>query len=373
MCQASRVWNQTFNKAVSDWGFEWLQCEWCVYCRSSPTGTVIFVVHIDNIISAASSPEENDCFHNFLKTKWEISKLREPKYVLGIAISCDHHNSTISLSQTSKIDQLVEEFGQKDAHPVNTPMVSGLQLRRPDKNDPTPSEVSDWNERTLYRSLVGTLMYISVATCPDISYTVSCLSSFLDCYRLEHWDAAVHVVRYLKGTHSHSLSLGGKLQIDLMGHSNSDYTNCVDTSHSIRGYCFSLGSGAISWSLKKQTTVADFSCYAEYIALHDAGHEVSFLRQLLTGLQFLPSSPTRLFCDNDAATRLSEDHVWHSHTKHIRIKYHYTWELVLNGEAKVTRVGSKDNVADILTKPLAHSDFQRLWLSLGVFVPNTTS
>lgn len=282
------------------------------------------MVHIDNIISAASSPEENDCFHNFLKTKWEISKLREPKYVLGIAISCDHHNSTISLSQTSKIDQLVEEFGQKDAHPVNTPMVSGLQLRRPDKNDPTPSEVSDWNERTLYRSLVGTLMYISVATCPDISYTVSCLSSFLDCYRLEHWDAAVHVVRYLKGTHSHSLSLGGKLQIDLMGHSNSDYTNCVDTSHSIRGYCFSLGSGAISWSLKKQTTVADFSCYAEYIALHDAGHEVSFLRQLLTGLQFLPSSPTRLFCDNDAATRLSEDHVWHSHTKHIRIKYHYT-------------------------------------------------
>ena len=157
-----------------------------------------------------------------------------------------------------------------------------------------------------------------------------------------------------------------------MGHSDSDYANCVVTSRSIGGYCFSLGSGAISWSSKKQTTVADSSCYAEYIALHDAGHEVSFLRQLLTNLQFLPSSPTQLFCDNDAATQLSEDHVWHSHTKHIRVKYHYIRELVLNGEAKVTRVGSKDNVADILTKPLARLDFQRLRLSLGVFVPNTT-
>ena len=152
------------------------------------------MVHVDNIISAASSPEENDRFCDFLKTKWEISKLGEPKYILGIAISCDCHNSTISLSQTSKIDQLVEEFGQKDAHPVNTPMVSRLQLRRPDKNDPTPSEVSDWIERTPYRSLIGTLMYISVATCPDISYAVSCLSSFLDCYCLEHWDATVRVV-----------------------------------------------------------------------------------------------------------------------------------------------------------------------------------
>ena len=91
-----------------------------------------------------------------------------------------------------------------------------------------------------------------------------------------------------------------------------------------------------------------------------------FLRQLLDSLQLLPPGPTRLHCDNDAATRLSEDHVWHSHTKHIRVKYHSIRELVLSGETLVTRVGSKDNTADILTKSLASLDFQRLRHSLGV-------
>ena len=366
MRQASRVWNQTFHKAVSEWGFERLQCEWCVYRRNSPTGTTIFVVHVDDIISAASSPEENERFRDFLKTKWEISELGEPKYALGIAISRNLDNHSVSLSQTSKIDQIVEEFGQKDARPVDTPMVTGLQLRRPDKNERTPPEITEWIERTPYRSLVGSLMYISVATRPDISFAVGRLSSFLDCYRLEHWNAALRVVRYLKGTRSHSLVLGGKNAITLTGFSDSDYANCVDTSRSIGGYCFSLGSGAISWSSKKQPTVADSSCYAEYIALHDAGHEVVFLRQLLDSLQLLPPGPTRLHCDNDAATRLSEDHVWHSHTKHIRVKYHSIRELVLSGETLVTRVGSKDNTADILTKSLASLDFQRLRHSLGV-------
>lgn len=122
----------------------------------------------------------------------------------------------------------------------------------------------------------------------------------------------------------------------------------------------------ISRNSKKRSTVADSSCYAEYIALHNASHEVTFLRQLLNGLRFLPSEPACLFCDNDAASRLSEDHVWHSHTKHIRVKYHYTGELVLAGDVSVHRVGSKDNTADILMKPLARMDFQRLRRCLGV-------
>ena len=188
----------------------------------------------------------------------------------------------------------------------------------------------------------------------------------MDCYRPEHWEAAIRVLRYLKGTKDYVLTLGGKNALTLNGYSDSDYANCIDTSRSVGGYCFMLGSGMISWSLRKQPTVADSSCYAEYIALHSAAHEVVFLRQLLEGLRLLPSGTTQLFCDNDAASRLSEDHVWHSHTKHIRVKYHYTRELVLAGDVAIQRVGSKDNTADILTKPLARMDFQRLRHYLGI-------
>jgi hypothetical protein len=303
-----------------------------------------------------------------LKSQWEITKLGEPKFALGIAMTCNRDNRTISLSQSAKIDQLVDEYGQYNAHPTDTPMVTGLQLRRPDKSAPVPAEIAEWADKTPYRSLVGSLMYLSVATRPDISYAVGQLSSFLDCYRPEHWEAAIRVLRYLKGTRTYALTLGGKSPLALSGYSDFDYANCVDTSRSIGGYCFTLGSGMISWSLKKQPTVADSSCYAEYIALHDTAHEVVFLRQLLEGIRFLPSGATHLFCDNDAASRLSEDHVWHSHTKHIQVKYHYTCELVHSGDVAVQRVGSKDNTADILTKALPRLDFQHLRHYLGVRV-----
>jgi hypothetical protein len=93
---------------------------------------------------------------------------------------------------------------------------------------------------------------------------------------------------------------------------------------------------------------------------------VVFLRELLDGLQVLPSHPTPVHCDNNAAMILSEDHVWHAHVKHICVKYHYVRELVSDGELMVTRVRSADNTADILTKPLARNDYLRLRVMLGL-------
>lgn len=122
----------------------------------------------------------------------------------------------------------------------------------------------------------------------------------------------------------------------------------------------------VSWSSKKQAMVADSSCYAEYIALHGASHKAVFLRQLLDSLHFLPSGSTQLLCDNNAASHLSEDHIWHFHTKHIRVKYHYTQELVLASNITVSRVGSKDNTADIFMKPLARANFQHIHHYLSV-------
>ena len=366
MKQVSHIWNQTFHKAVSEWPFECLPCEWCICHWTSPTGTIIFTVHIDDIIVASSSVAEVDCFHDFLKPQWEITELGEPNYALDIAISHNQPAQTISISQTTKIDNLLEQYGQVNVHLVDTPMVLGLQLHQPDKSMPVPYNVEKWMEQTPYHPLVESLMYLAVATHPNISDAVSCLWSFLDCYRHKHWDAAIQILRYLKGTQSHALTLSGTNPLSLSSYSNSNYTNCMDTSWSVGGYCFTLGSSMISWSSQKQKTVVDSSCYPEYIALHNASHKVIFLRQLLKGLQLLPNGPMQLLCDNDATSRLTEDHVWHSHTKHIQVRYHYTHELVLAGECSVLCVGSKDNIANILTKPLAHSDFQQLCHYLGV-------
>lgn len=129
MKQASRIWNQTFHKAVQSWGFERLACEWCMYRRETSTGIIIFAVHVDDIICSTSSLEEINRFKAELRSHWEISDLGPAKFALGIAITRDLEKRTIAISQTALIDRVVEQFGQSNAHPLETPMVAGLQLR----------------------------------------------------------------------------------------------------------------------------------------------------------------------------------------------------------------------------------------------------
>src|SRR5258708_35386213 len=141
-------------------------------------------------------------------------------------------------------------------------------------------------EHTPYRELVGSLNYLAVVTRPDISFAVGILASFLDCYRDEHWNAAIRVLRYVKGTRDLSLTLGGLSPLSLVGYSDSDFANCRSTSCSISGYTFSLRAGTGSWNSKKQKHAADSSCYAEYIALHHARKELIFLHEPLAGLEY---------------------------------------------------------------------------------------
>ena len=369
MKQASRIWNQTFHKVISQLGFKRLACEWCVYRRQTTTGIIIFAVHVDDIISIASSADENARFKDQLRTHWDISDLGDVKYALGIAISRDEPTRSIYLSQTALVDRIVEQFGQTDAHTVDTPMVPGTEILQPDKNIPLAPHILSWTQRTPYRSLVGTLNYLAVATRPDIAFTVGRLSSVLDCYRPEHWEAAIRVVRYLKGTRLLSLKLGGNNIMRPIGYCDSDWNNCPDTSRSIGGYCFSLGSGMVSWVSHKQQHAADSTCYAEYIALHEASNEVIFLRQLLEGLNIPIPDATPLYCDNDSARLLTEDQRWHKKVRHFRVKYHSTRDLIDSNELRVVPVRTHDNTSDIFTKPLPRPQFERFRFYLGVQPP----
>ena len=335
------------------------------------------MIHVDNIFSITDPPKENTCFKVELCSKWEISDLGPVKFALGIGIKRNCEDHSIHLSQMAFIDCLVKRFNLSDAHPIDTLMVQGLLIRRPNKSIPLDPELATWVDNTPYQELIGSLNYIAVATQPNISFTLGCLASVLDCYQPKHWAAALHVLHYLKGTRTLQLVLGGLMTTTLTGFSDSDYANCPDTSHSVAGYCFSLGSGMVSWHSKKQDNPMDSSCYAEYDALHKAAQEGIFLRQLLQELSLLESRPgkcppTAIFCDNDAAVRLSQDNIWHSNTKHFCVELHYTQDQVQTGELQILQVPSADTITDILTKVLNHSAFQYLHSHLGLHV-NATS
>jgi len=104
----------------------------------------------------------------------------------------------------------------------------------------------------------------------------------------------------------------------------------------------------------------------QIIALHDSSHKLAFLHELLTGLSFTPHGATPILCNNNAARHLAEDHIGHPNIKHIHIKFHYICELVEEGTVSLTHMHFADNTTDILTKPLAHGDFQHLRHYLGI-------
>ena len=124
----------------------------------------------------------------------------------------------------------------------------------------------------------------------------------------------------------------------------------------------------LSPSSKKQDNPTDLVCYAEYTALHGTSKEGIFLQQLLQGLKLLPKEcpPTPVYCDNNAAVHIAEDSIWHSNTKHFRVKLHYIRDQVRTGELKILQVPSVDNITDILTKSLNCSIFEHLCLNLGL-------
>ena len=165
-------------------------------------------VHVDDFLSIADQLSANERFKSQMQEIWKILSSGEARYCVGIGITRDCEKHTVSLSQTALIDKIIRQFGQQDSYPINSPMDPGLKLRRPDKKG-ISSEDRYRLDKLPYRSLVGCLIYLSIGTRPDISYAVQQLLQFLDSYTYAHWNAALQVVRYLKGTRDLRLTLGG--------------------------------------------------------------------------------------------------------------------------------------------------------------------
>ena len=247
----------------------------------------------------------------------------------------------------------------KDCYSISTLMDPGLTLLRKPECPLSPDECLA-NAKLPYWSLIGCLMYLAVGTHPNLALLIQVLSQFLDCYMEVHWKVVLRVVHYLKGTRNLSLNLGGSKAGHLIGFCDASYANCMDTRCSTGGYCFSLSSGMVTWAARKQTTMAQSTMDAEYIALHESAKEAIWLRGLLEGLELCQKDPKPVLADNQGANILTEDPTFHSCAKHINVKFHSTREYISNGHIAISYVPATNNIADIMTKPLGPKPFAHL-------------
>jgi hypothetical protein len=225
--------------------------------------------------------------------------------------------------------------------------------------------------KTPYMSAVGALMYLAIGTRPDIMYTVSKLAQYNANPGPLHWQAVKHVFRYLKGTMDLKLTyrsdgLDTMLSHLFKGYSDADHAGCLDTRRSTSGFLIKMGTGAVSWSAKKQTVVADSSTEAEYVSASSAGREVLWMRSLLQELGMKIVGPSPLMVDNQSALKVLRNPEHHGRMKHISIKWHWIREVIKRGEIEVHFLPTADMIADIFTKPLPRPAVERHRLALGL-------
>lgn len=212
---------------------------------------------------------------------------------------------------------------------------------------------------------MGSLIYLT-NTRPDIVYPVSLVSRFMQEPSSLHYSAAKRILRYLKGTKNHCLKYTKEENNRLTGYTDSDWAGSIDDRKSTSGYVFFLGTKPISWSSRKQKTVALSSAEAEYVSASDAACEAIWLRRILNDVEQVEKGPTTILCDNMSAIAMTKNPVFHSRTKHIELRHHFIRDLVQDGEVSLKFINTNEQVADIFTKSVSTEKFTKFKESLGI-------
>lgn len=174
-----------------------------------------------------------------------------------------------------------------------------------------------------------------------------------------HKPASLHlqhlkrILRYIKQTTNHGFMLRKMVANNLLAYSDAYWGGNNDDRTSTSSYIIFFGGSPILWLSRKQRTVAWSSTEAEYRAVATATTELMWLENLLHELRIPIHEPPRLLCDNVGATYLCSNHVLHSRMKHISLDYHFVREQVQTNKLIVTHVSTKDQLEDLLTKPLS--------------------
>jgi hypothetical protein len=353
--QVPRAWFSRLSTKLLELGFHGSRSDSSLFIYKTKFLTIYNLIYVDNIIITYSKPAAIDDLLHSLTHDFAVKDLGTLNFFLGVEVISNPHG--IILSQHRYIMDLLIRTKMSEAKPINTPMASITNL--------SAFEGEPFPDHTLYRSTVGALQYLAL-TWPDIAFTVNKLSQFMQQPLLPHWQSVKRLLRYLKNTIHFGLQIYRNSFPFFQAFSDVDWASSRDDHRSTGSYCIFLGKNLISWSCKKQPTVAPSSTEAEYKGLTNAATEVQWLHSLLHELGHSSPSSSILWCDNIGATYLSANPVFHARTKHIEIDFHFVRDMVASKHLLVRFVSTHDQLADLLTKPLSSPQFVLLRSKLNV-------
>ena len=222
----------------------------------------------------------------WLSKTFSMKDLGDATYILGIRIYRDRSNRIIGLSQKLYIEKMLKRFSMENSKRGLLPFTQCLHLSK--DMGPKTNEERQRMRSIPYASAIGSLMYAMLCTRPDIAYAVSVTSRYQANPGEKHWSAVKTILKYLRRTKDLILSYGSQ-ELSIHGYSDSDFQSDVDDRKSTSGFIFLCNGGAVSWKSFKQTTTADSTTEAEYVAASEAAKEAVWMRKFVFELGVVPS------------------------------------------------------------------------------------
>jgi len=299
-------------------------------------------VYVDDILIAGKPRCVKECI-NKLQSQFQCTDSGEASLLLGMQIV--RTEDKIRLYQERYINEILTRFNMTEVKPVATPIeIHSVMVSAKDGDQRC--------EQKHYQSIIGSLMYASIATRPDIAHATTYLSQFSSDPTMTHLTAAKRVLRYLKGTIHHGLSYyRNNNSLTLEVYSDASFASNLDDRISYTGLIVQNHKNTVIWRSKKQKSVTLSTTEAEYVALCCAVQQSIWIKRGLS-LMDINTTPT-VYCDNTATIKLAGNEGVSDRTKHIDVKYHYTRQMWKRKEIRLEHVDTKENVADICTKGLS--------------------
>ena len=364
LCEASREWEMVLGDfLVKDQHYKKTEKDWSIYVRITDTGKSIICVHVDDmLITGVGVDKVQKLLEKRFKMKrggWKDGCIR---YV-GWDIRRDRKHRTLTIDQEHYVEKIMFDYGTLPGKIFYTPMEAGFKQELDDGQETVAEKVP-------YASLVMTLQFI-VQTRPEISTAVSILASYLNSAQEKHWNAAKRVLWYIIGTKSFGQVLGDLSNVVIEAWADASYANEPGCKSRIGGVVFYRG-GVVSTYTKKTEVIAQSSMEAEIITMSEAAKKMIYIQQLLKTLGIENQLPNKLLGDNQSALKVAISDQIKERSRHINIRYLAWREYIGNGLITTEYVPTGEMIADLLTKPLARLQFEKLRLSMNVRAYATT-
>ena len=352
--QSPRCWYKMFRSFMFDLGFRQSSGDPCLYYKLQPS-LILIAVYVDDLIIIADNAGSMNDIKMTLSSRFEMTDMGSLCYILGISVV--RNLNDVWIHQFAFIEKLLKKFQMESSTPVSTPLDINVKLV---KND----HVSKFVDQKLYQSIVGSLLYVAIASRPDIQHAVSLVSKFNSCPTEAHLTAAKRILRYLLGTKTYGLRYTCSKE-KLFGYCDADFAGDEDDRHSTSGFCFMLANGLITWYSKKQSIVARSTANAEYVALSLAAQEAKWLLRFFEEIGVI-FKPVVIKDDSQAAMAMTRNQSFHAKSKHIEVQYHFAREEVENKNIVLEYCPTSMMVADAFTKVLPKVRFEMLRHMMGI-------